>query len=83
MQHGGGRQESLLNDGTAIVVFELCHMILVHPGTVVDYVTKGLSLVLGAPCLGSVGPSRYSLISRDLVRVRAPYPRPQPARSRQ
>ena len=32
--------ESLLNDGTAIVVFELCHKILVHPSDIGTYVSK-------------------------------------------
>jgi len=44
--------ESLLNDGSAIVVFELCHMILVHPASVQEYVSTGFQLVLGAPALG-------------------------------
>ena len=44
--------ESLLNDGTAIVVFELCHKILVHPSDIGTYVSTGFSLVLGAPALG-------------------------------
>ena len=45
--------ESLLNDGTAIVVFELCHTILVHPSTVASYVGQAFQLTLAAPCLGS------------------------------
>ena len=59
--------ESLLNDGAAIVVFELCHMILVHPASVNVYVTTAFQFVLGAPALG-VGlflASWYWLIKTD------------------
>ena len=35
-------------------VFELCHMILVHPASVGEYVGMAFKLVLGAPALGSV-----------------------------
>ena len=44
--------ESLLNDGTAIVVYELCLMILIEPSTIGNYVATGFQLVLGAPALG-------------------------------
>jgi NhaP-type Na+/H+ or K+/H+ antiporter len=45
--------ESLLNDGAAIVVFELCHTILVHPASINTYVNKAFQLTLAAPALGS------------------------------
>ena len=44
--------ESLLNDGTAIVVFELCLMVLLEPSSIAEYVGTGFQLVLGAPALG-------------------------------
>jgi len=44
--------ESLLNDGTAIVVFELCLMVLLEPSSVAEYVGTGFQLVFGAPALG-------------------------------
>lgn len=44
--------ESLLNDGTAIVVFELCLMVLLEPTSILEYVATGFQLVLGAPLLG-------------------------------
>ena len=53
--------ESLLNDGTAIVVFELCLMVLLKPTGVLEYVATGFQLVLGAPpttSRGEGGPRR-------------------------
>ena len=44
--------ESLLNDGAAIVVFEICHMILVHPASIQVYVSAAVRFVFGAPALG-------------------------------
>jgi len=44
--------ESLMNDGTAIVVFELCIMVLLEPGSILMYVGTAMRLVIGAPALG-------------------------------
>ena len=44
--------ESLLNDGTAIVVFELCIMTLLEPSTNLHYMVTGIQLTFGAPLLG-------------------------------
>mmetsp|Transcript_13786 Transcript_13786/g.32750 ORF Transcript_13786/g.32750 Transcript_13786/m.32750 type:complete len:1450 (+) Transcript_13786:266-4615(+) len=44
--------ESLLNDGTAIVVFDICLMALLEPTSISEYVQKGFQLVFGAPALG-------------------------------
>mmetsp|Transcript_58801 Transcript_58801/g.144119 ORF Transcript_58801/g.144119 Transcript_58801/m.144119 type:complete len:1126 (+) Transcript_58801:508-3885(+) len=57
--------ESVFNDGTAIIVFELCKAIIVSPHTPVeDHVWKGLRLVLGAPILGTI----FFFISRFWLR---------------
>mmetsp|Transcript_54586 Transcript_54586/g.127608 ORF Transcript_54586/g.127608 Transcript_54586/m.127608 type:complete len:1367 (-) Transcript_54586:382-4482(-) len=44
--------ESLLNDGTAIVLFQLCITILTEPGEVSEYIGLGFRMVLGSPTLG-------------------------------
>jgi len=44
--------ESLMNDGTAIVVFELCIMMLLEPGSILMYVSTAMQLIFGAPALG-------------------------------
>jgi len=44
--------ESLMNDGTAIVVFELCILMLLEPGSILMYVGTAMQLVIGAPALG-------------------------------
>lgn len=44
--------ESLLNDGTAIVLFQLCTKILLEPGSTLSYVGLSFRLVLGSVALG-------------------------------
>lgn len=45
--------ESVFNDGTAIVVYELAKEILLEPSaSSADHVALGCRLVLGGPCLG-------------------------------
>ena len=47
--------ESILNDGTAIVVYELCYRIMVEPtGSVGDYVGQAFKLSLGGPAMGMI-----------------------------
>ena len=47
--------ESILNDGTAIVVYELCYMIMVEPaGSIGDHVQEALKLSLGGPAMGAI-----------------------------
>mmetsp|Transcript_4516 Transcript_4516/g.11338 ORF Transcript_4516/g.11338 Transcript_4516/m.11338 type:complete len:1272 (+) Transcript_4516:68-3883(+) len=46
--------ESVLNDGTAIVVYELCKAVLLKPeASNADHVAMGFRLVLGGPCIGT------------------------------
>jgi len=44
--------ESLLNDGTAIVVYQLCLRILTRPESTGSYIAAGFQMTLGAPALG-------------------------------
>jgi sodium/hydrogen exchanger 10/11 len=45
--------ESLLNDGSAIVAYELCHIVLVHPGSLGDYISLAVTLTICAPLMGA------------------------------
>jgi len=44
--------ESLMNDGTAIVVFEICIMVILESNSIWTYIATGAQLVIGAPALG-------------------------------
>jgi NhaP-type Na+/H+ or K+/H+ antiporter len=44
--------ESILNDGTAIIVYNLCLMVLFEPASGAAYFGRGVQLVIGGPLLG-------------------------------
>jgi NhaP-type Na+/H+ or K+/H+ antiporter len=45
--------ESLLNDGSAIVAYELCYIVLVHPGSIGEYISLAITLTICAPLIGT------------------------------
>jgi NhaP-type Na+/H+ or K+/H+ antiporter len=45
--------ESLLNDGSAIVAYELCYIVLVHPGSIGEYISLAITLTICAPLMGT------------------------------
>lgn len=46
--------ESILNDGTSIVVYELCYAVMFEPATNGEYIGRGIQLVVGGPVLGAM-----------------------------
>ena len=59
--------ESLMNDGTAIVVFELCLMVLLDPTSVANYFRLGCQVIhvsMCAPCLPCTSCARLENFSR-------------------
>jgi NhaP-type Na+/H+ or K+/H+ antiporter len=46
--------ESILNDGTSIVVYELCYAVMFEPATNGEYIGRGIQLVVGGPLLGAL-----------------------------
>jgi NhaP-type Na+/H+ or K+/H+ antiporter len=61
--------ESILNDGTAIIAFELCLAMLFTPGTPASFFGKAMQLILGGPALGIL----FFLVLRfALTRIKDP-----------